>query len=182
MTTPEQRGVTTGVIAACRDCSSICGYSCCIHALPDHPKFGPENAILMYPGEWDRATDRPREHLVITLDDFHGGKLAYCNREHFDQSKCRPDHNFKPLDCQSYPFAPAFEGGKLVLRIDSKRCPLARQHLHAHYHYILGRWNLAIMQNPIVAEWIKQLVLPSYVAFDPPNIVDERPNEPRFPQ
>lgn len=159
--------VIDGQISGCRECSSICHYRCCDQSKPDAPDYSHENAILLYPGEWEVVANETRRHLLITLDDFHGGKLAYCDKENFDQSQCHPEHNFKPLDCESYPFAPVIRDGELQLIIDSGRCPLPVEQLAHHARYVLRRWQEAIDRNPAVAEWISALELLHYVPYKP---------------
>lgn len=156
-----------GQIVGCKECSSICHYRCCDQARSaDAPDFGPENAVLLYPGEWEAVSEEMRRHFIITMDNFNRGKLAYCDRENFDQSQCHPLRNFKSLDCESYPFAPAIRDGKLQLVIDSGRCPLPVQQLDKHAKYVLKRWQEAMDKNPAVAEWISALEMPHYVSYD----------------
>ncbi len=156
-----------GLIDGCHRCSYICGYRCCHQSLPDDGDFGPGNSILLYPDEWDLVTEETKKHLIITMENFDGGKLAYCDGKHFDQSKCHPSRNFKPLDCESYPFAPAIKDGKLVLLVDVKRCPLSAVQLRKHYDYVIARWKKVLEKNPDVTDWIKSLPLPEYVPYDP---------------
>lgn len=161
--------IIEGQIVGCKECSSICHYRCCDQAKADAPDFGHENAILLYPGEWEAVSSETRQHLLITMENFKGGKLAYCDRENFDQSQCHPLRNFKPLDCESYPFAPVIRNGQLQLTIDSERCPLPVQQLADHARYILKRWQEAIDQNADVNQWISALELPHYVPYELPN-------------
>lgn len=161
--------IIEGQIVGCKECSIICHYRCCDQAKADAPDFSHENAILLYPGEWERVSSETRQHLLITMENFNGGKLAYCDRENFDQSQCHPLRNFKPLDCESYPFAPVIRNGQLQLTIDSERCPLPVQQLADHARYILKRWQEAIDQNADVTQWISALELPHYVPYELPN-------------
>lgn len=155
-----------GVIDGCTACSSKCHYGCCSQLTPDDPLFGPESSIMLYPGEWEGVSEAVRAHLRITLDNFREGKLAYCDKDTFDQSKCSPMRNFKPLDCQSYPFAPAFEEGNLILKIDAKKCPLDPESLRGHYRVILMKWQEVIQRNPAVELWIQSLDLKGYMPYD----------------
>ncbi len=156
-----------GKIEGCTECSRECHYGCC-HQLKAHdPSFGPQNSIMLYPGEWESVRGDTRRHLLITLDDYNGGKLAYCDRENFDQSACNPTNNFKPLDCESYPFAPAFEGNELCLHVDRQKCPLSVDQLRAHYVTILAKWREVIGTNPAVEKWVRSLDLADYVRYEP---------------
>jgi len=155
-------GQEEGGILGCSECSHVCHYRCCDQSRPEDPDFGPENSILLYPGEWEGVREDIRSHLLITMEDYNGGKLAYCDRENFDQSSCHPERNFKPLDCMSYPFAPAIRDGELCLLIDSKRCPLPEEQLQSHAIMIRRKWEEAIAENPAVADWIGQLSLEDY--------------------
>lgn len=158
--------IVGGQIVGCKECSSICHYRCCDQAKADAPDFSHENAILLYPGEWEAVEHETRRHLLITIHNFNGGKIAYCDKENFDQSQCHPERNFKPLDCESYPFAPIIRDGTVHLIIDSGRCPLPVQQLSDHARFILRRWQEAIEKNPAVAEWISALELPNYVPYN----------------
>lgn len=161
--------IVDGQIVGCKECSSICHYRCCDQARSaDAPDFSHENAVLLYPGEWEAVSEEMRRHFIITMDNFNGGKFAYCDRENFDQSQCHPLRNFKSLDCESYPFTPAIRDGKLQLLIDSERCPLPVQQLADHARYILKRWQEVIDRNPDVAQWISSLELPHYVPYELP--------------
>lgn len=154
-----------GKIQDCSALSSICHYRCCDQARPGEGDPDPENAVLLFPGEYEAVSERARRHLLVVLGDFHGGKLTYCDRDNFDQSSCHPDRNLKPLDCQSYPFAPVIREGELALVIDSNRCPLPSVQLAAHAAFILKRWKEVIEQNPAVADWIASLKLPHYISY-----------------
>lgn len=160
--------IVEGQLSGCKECSHICHYRCCDQAKADAPDFGQENSILLYPGEWESVADETRRHLLITMNDFNSGKLAYCDRENFDQSTCHPHRNFKPLDCESYPFAPVMRDGTLQLVIDSQRCPLPVEQLTNHAKYVLQRWQRVIDENPDVAAWISALKLPNYVSYETP--------------
>jgi len=157
--------IISGQIVGCTECSDICHYRCCDQSKAGDPDFSHENSILLYPGEWESVAEETRKHLLITMGNFNGGKLAYCDRDNFDQSKCHPLNNFKPLDCETYPFAPVIRDGKLNLIIDSSRCPLPVSQLENHAIYILKRWQEAIDQNPDVTQWISALDLPHYIPY-----------------
>lgn len=159
-----------GNINACAACSHICGYGCCHQALPHEADFGPENSILLYPGELEAAAEETRRHILVTADNFNNGKLGYCDRDHFDQSKCSAEKNFKPLDCQSYPFFPVIKDGKLILKIDKKRCPLGTDALLRHYESVLRKWEEVIAKNPAVKEWIVSFQLEGYTDFNPASL------------
>ncbi len=163
MNTPDN---TNGKIDSCADCSHICGYGCCHQSLPHELDFGPESSLLICPGEVEDVTADVRTHIIITTEDFHGGKLGYCDRDNFDQSSCNPERNFKPLDCQSYPFFPTFVDGNLVLVVDSKRCPLPTRSLFAHHDKVLRLWRNLVEKKPEISLWIQQLNLQGYQPFN----------------
>lgn len=122
----------------------------------------------MYPGEWDQEPNERKEHIIISDDNDHGGKLGYCDKENFDQSQCNPLQNFKPLDCHSYPFFPVIVDGQLKLSIDSKRCPLSKdiEKLRDHYRFILSEWLKAIENDESVKTWIESISLDGYEVID----------------
>lgn len=159
-----------GSINACASCSHICGYGCCHQALPHEEDFGSESSILLYPGELEAAAEETRRHILITAENFRGGKLGYCDRDNFDQSECSMDRNFKPLDCQSYPFFPAMRDGKLILLIDKKRCPLPIDALLRHYEWVLQKWAVVIAEDPAVKKWITSFELERYAEFNPTSV------------
>jgi hypothetical protein len=165
MSKDAEKNIGLGQIIDCYNHGKTCGYNCCKQSKPDEPDFGPDNALLLYPGEYESAAATTRNHILIVLEDFHGGKLGYCDRDYFDQSGCRAESNFKPLDCQSYPFAPAIVGDGLVLMVDAKRCPLQRKTLELHYRTIMAKWNESIQKNPEIIRWIKKLNLQNYEKF-----------------
>lgn len=156
---------SSGKIEACQACSSQCGYGCCHQAKPGESDFGPESALLLYPGELDGVAQDFRRHILITGENFNGGQLGYCDRENFDQSQCDPERNYKPLDCQSYPFAPAIVDGQLTLVVDDKRCPLPKHILDAHYRSTLAKWQSALDSNPAVRSWVEALNLKGYSSY-----------------
>ncbi|MFH1284104.1 MAG: hypothetical protein ABIH78_00755 [Candidatus Peregrinibacteria bacterium] len=154
-----------GQISDCAPLSHICSFDCCNQDSPSEPPR-PESSILLYPGEIEAITTERKRHITITLDDFNGGKLGYCNPAILNQATCNPENNFKPLDCQSYPFAPAFGGGSLILLVDRKRCPLGLGALRTHYESILEKWREAIQKNSYVRQWIESLDLNGYEEFN----------------
>jgi hypothetical protein len=158
--------IDNGKIDACIGCSSICGFRCCHQSNLHEEAFGPENAILLYPGEIDEVSRATRAHIQITNEDFNGGKLGYCDRENFDQSTCDPTKNFKPLDCRSYPFFPTIVNGELKLLIDKERCPLPSLILQRHYDDILKLWTDLLVQKPELENWIKGFNLQGYTEFN----------------
>ena len=154
-----------GKIEACIACSSQCGFGCCHQAKPGEPDFGPESSLLLYPGELDDVDPELRAHILIIQAAYNGGQLGYCDREHFDQASCDPSQNYKPLDCQSYPFAPAFIGGDLVLVVDDHRCPLPGRILDAHYRSTLAKWQTVLDTNKSVRTWVEALNLKGYSPY-----------------
>ena len=154
-----------GKIDACISCSSQCGFGCCHQAKPGEADFGPESSLLLYPGELDEVDPELRAHILITQEAYNGGQLGYCDREHFDQASCDPSRNYKPLDCQSYPFAPAYVDGELVLLVDDVRCPLPKRILDAHYRGTLAKWQAVIDRNPTVRTWVENLHLKGYSPY-----------------
>ena len=154
-----------GAIQDCKAKCDICNFDCCNQDSPLEP-IRPESSLLIYPGELEAVTDERRKHIIVTLDNFNGGKLGYCDPNILDQSKCNSEKNYKTLDCQSYPFAPTFKNGKLTLLVDRKRCPLSTEALKMHYKPILERWEDVVKKNPSVKEWIEALNLQEYEEFD----------------
>lgn len=157
-----------GYIEGCQRCSQECHYRCCDQSQPGDIDYSPENGILLYPGEWEKAQGLFRQHLLITLADHHGGKIVACDRDSFDQSRCHPSRNFKPLDCQSYPFFPVMtEAGEIDLAVDTARCPLTRNlvGLKAHYEETLRRWRELAQNNEEVQAWIAAIHLPGYQLY-----------------
>lgn len=161
---PGRDGIesVTGKIAGCAACSAVCGYQCCQQFKPGSPLFRRESCIQLYPGEWEQQSQEMRDHLDIVGEDQHGGMLAYCDPERFDQTRCDPSRNFKPLDCQSYPFAPMLRDGALVLVVDSRYCPLGREALTLHYQVIYDRWSNLLRQDARLTSWIGSLPLNGY--------------------
>ncbi|MDD4352144.1 MAG: hypothetical protein PHU71_04145 [Candidatus Gracilibacteria bacterium] len=157
-----------GYILGCQNNSDICHYRCCDQSTTTSYDFCQENAILLYPGEWEKEVKERKKHILISDDDNHTGKLGYCDKENFDQSQCNPLQNFKPLDCHSYPFFPVIADGKLKLAIDSKRCPLSKdiQQLREHYRFILNEWMRVVGNNEKVKTWIGNISLDGYEIID----------------
>jgi hypothetical protein len=159
----------SGTISACSSCSNICHYHCCKQQLPrDGENPDPSNSLLLYPGEWETQSKERKQHIRIMANHV-GGKLGYCDAEKIDQSQCAPLRNFKPLDCKSYPFFPAFVNNELVLLKD-RRCPLTPEnedHLDEHYLIVLKTWKRLITENPQIAIWIMSLSLPDYDVYYP---------------
>lgn len=160
----ESATAAKGVILACRDYAHICGYRCCDQAGPDDPDNDPTNSILLYPGE-AAASNRSRRHLAIYDDSGHGAR-ARCQSEAFDQASCDSERNFKPLDCQSYPFFPTIADGQLGLLKDT-RCPLPHSVLQEHYHCTVHRWRELIGAQAEIGTWIAGVMLNTYERFHP---------------
>lgn len=154
-----------GQIAECTALSHICSFNCCNQDSPNEPTK-PESSILLYPGEIESVAAERKRHIIITLNDFHGGKLGYCDPTILNQSECNPEKNFKPLDCRSYPFAPAFRNGALILLVDRRRCPLGLKALRAHHGLILEKWKEIIQKKSDVRQWIEALDLNGYEEFN----------------
>ena len=154
-----------GIIKGCEQLASICNYRCCDHNIDylDQPAK-PIDSILLYPGEWEGVSADRKKHLIIVNEDFHGGKLAYCNRHCFDQSKCDPENNFKPLDCFTYPLLPQFVDNQLQFAKDFLRCPLTArpERLVEHEQSIAPIWELLTQYNQRISTWMKALSLKGY--------------------
>lgn len=155
-----------GQTTLCISLKAQCKYNCCRQSLPTEDDFCPDNALLLYPGEFEAASEETRRHIQITMADFNGGKLGYCDETNFDQSNCDVKTNFKPLDCQSYPFAPAIKDGHLILKIDPKRCPLPKKNIATLYEATLRKWKAVIEKNPHVIKWIEKLNLVNYEKYE----------------
>lgn len=154
-----------GQITDCTLLKHICGFDCCHQDSSDEP-IRPESSLLLYPGELESVVAEKRRHIIVTLDDFNGGKLGYCNPIILNQSACDPKNNLKPLDCQSYPFAPAFRNGNLILLVDRKRCPLGLGALREHHGSILKKWEEIIQKKSDVRRWVEALDLNGYEDFN----------------
>lgn len=163
---PDKSINNGGQIADCINLGHICGFDCCNQDAPGGVAR-PESSLLLYPGELEAVVADRRRHIVVTLDDFNGGKLGYCNPAVLSQSACSPEVNFKSLDCQSYPFAPAFSDGELILLVDKRRCPLSLASLMAHHRSILDKWGMVVQKNPEARRWIEMLNLQGYEKFNP---------------
>ena len=159
-------GTETGRILHCQDCSPVCHYRCCDQSKPGDSDFGLDNAVLLYPGEWELTRDETRRHILITVEDFNAGKIGRCDRENFDQSQCDPTRNYKPLDCMTYPLTPTMHEGKLAFLIDP-RCPLVQGNLQAHLERVRRRWEQVLASDTRVATWISSLKIKGYVPYIP---------------
>ena len=157
-----------GYILGCQSKSGQCHYRCCDQSKITSDDFCQENAILLYPGEWEAEKNKSKKHITISDDQFYSGKLGYCDKDNFDQSKCNPLLNFKPLDCKSYPFFPIIVDGKIKLTIDSARCPLSEniEELRQHFRVILSEWIEITENNELVRSWIKNINLTGYKIVD----------------
>jgi len=149
----------------CAKYAHICKYKCCDQSREKGERIKHNNAILLYPGEYE-AAKKYRKHILV-LKEFNRGKLRYCDRANFDQSKCSDRANFKPLDCKSYPFFPAIIEGKLILLKDSG-CPISvtSEDLRRHHNEALSLWKSLVEKRPDITEWIKSLRLDGYVRYD----------------
>ncbi|MGX9725973.1 MAG: hypothetical protein ACTFAK_01250 [Candidatus Electronema sp. VV] len=155
--------IEQGLISGCQKMSTTCQYRCCDQSKVTSDDFCQENSILMYPGEWEKQDSKKRDHILVSDDNFYGGKLGYCDKEHFDQSKCDPLKNFKSLDCRSYPFFPVFEEEILKLAID-ERCPLPRdtEELRQHYRFILNEWRKITEESEEIRRLINKISIDGY--------------------
>lgn len=148
----------TGTILNCSRHSKECGYRCCDQEIPTSTSVCRESMILLFPGEWEH-TKLSTTHLITTELQADGGRLAVCDRINFDQSKCNSSSNFKPLDCQSYPFSPVLVDHKLRLALDMNRCPLSRniRDLQPHYKKVHSYWEQLIINSPIIYNWVANM-------------------------
>lgn len=165
MNTPNNTIREDGQTIICDSLGVQCGHNCCKQSMPIEEDYCPDNALLLFPGEFEAASEETRRHVLITMDDFNGGKLGFCDRANFDQSHCDARTNFKPLDCQSYPFAPAIKDGHLILRIDRKRCSIPDETIAALYKPTLQKWKAVIAKNPHVIKWIERLNFVNYEEY-----------------
>lgn len=161
----------SGKMNLCSQYAHICRYKCCDQSQEKGEEIKLNNAILLYPGEYETA-ERNKDHIKI-LKEFNRGNLGYCDRLHFDQSKCSEELNFKPLDCKSYPFFPAIVGEQIVMLKDSA-CPIPIENgeLKKHYEEILAVWKKLVEERPEVKEWINSLNLTQYgyVRYEPASL------------
>lgn len=163
---PDKSINNGGQIEDCVNLGRICSFDCCNQDAPDDVAR-PESSLLLYPGELEAVVADRRKHIVVTLNDFNGGKLGYCDPIILDRFTCDLETNFKSLDCQSYPFAPAFSNGELILLVDRRRCPLSLASLMSHHRSILDKWKMVAQGNPEVRRWIEMLSLRGYEEFNP---------------
>ncbi len=144
-----------GALSDCSQHAKECGYRCCDQDVLISFETCRENMILLYPGELE-TTRLPKAHLITTDVQTGGGRFAACDRVNFDQSSCNSVCNFKPLDCQSYPFSPILVNGQLRLMLDAGRCPLSREliSLKAHYNKIHTHWEQLIANDFRIYCWV----------------------------
>jgi hypothetical protein len=133
-----------GLISRCDTRSSDCHYRCCVFT---------DNYIVLYPGEYEK-TDKDKNHLIITDNNYFGGKKAVCTR------RCT-ETSFKPLDCQSYPYFPRINKEGKIEIIVGKKCPLIKGELETHRTNVIGAWSLLI-KNEGILEWLKKVELVGY--------------------
>ncbi|HYC27811.1 MAG TPA: hypothetical protein VEB42_03330 [Chitinophagaceae bacterium] len=128
-----------------------CNYTCCT--------FNQSNYIVMYPGEFEEARQRGESlsHLVITDENYHGGKKAVCKAVH--GQTC--DNGYKPLDCQSYPLFPALENEDLSF-IRGIKCPLINSDLIGHSLFVKNKWQVLMDVNNDVKIWLSKVTLVGY--------------------
>lgn len=152
-------------INKCKQLSSICNYWCC-HQCKKIIDNSPENSLILFPGEVDNLNSKYISHIEIKEENFNWWKLWYCKREYFYQSNCSLDVNYKPFDCQSYPFFPTIINWKLELMIDSK-CPLFQEieSLKEHYLYIYNMWSNLIKENNKITSWLSSFELEWYKIY-----------------
>lgn len=129
-------------ITKCIQYSSICHFSCCNHT--DNSPF----SLWMYPGEYENAS-LEKNHIIVTGFQ-NGAVLGKCKCTSEQRRMCDGTAWFKPLDCWSYPFFPAISEGKLVLRIDVTRCPLANScDLSEYYSQVYRAWQSVIRDKNV---------------------------------
>lgn len=159
----------SGKVSYCLKHSAICNFDCCCHSNPKiNESIIPQSSILLAPGELKGK--QGTNHIFITMNNYFGGSLGFCDPEKIDQSQCDSSLNYKPLDCQSYPFFPRLIDGLLVLYKDS-RCPLGEKNpieLQKMYSKVISLWS-EIIKDPNVQIWVNQVELLSYRLYTPQN-------------
>ena len=142
----------SGKIYACREKSKTCGYKC--------GSFS-DNYIVMYPGEYE-MTELKKDHLQIIENNYWGGKKVICTTRCFDE-------DYKPIDCQSYPYFPFVDmDNNIKIQIGTK-CPLTKNELLNHKEHFLKNWEFLLSEQ--IIEWIKHINLIGY------KTIEDWPNE-----
>ena len=155
----------------CGQYANACNYKCCQQDSGGESELSPGNYLLIYPEELADKSESICKHIKLVSDNFYGGSLGFCDAKIIDQSGCCTSKNFKPLDCRSYPFVPAFINQELVLIAD-KRCPIVQERelnkkkLDELYQGVISAWRRAVLKNEKVAGWIKSLDLPTYELYE----------------
>ena len=134
----------SGLIEACNNHAPQCKYKCC--------KFS-DNYIVLYPGEFEKSKLN-KNHLRIVDDDYLGGKKAVCTKH------CTKD-DFKPVDCQTYPYFPKIDQSGNIEILIGKKCPLVRNELINHRKEFFKFWRNLIKNNQI-REWVRNVQLIGY--------------------
>jgi len=151
------------LITWCQKQAETCKYWCCNQSNVWEIDDCPENSILLYPWEVEHTSKSLLDCISIKNENFFWGKLWYCKKEKFDQSKCDEKLNLKSLDCQSYPFFPRIVNWMLKLAIDS-RCPLHinTNDLKFHHDIVYKNRSQLIKNDKSIAERISSISLPTY--------------------
>ena len=113
MTNTGQTVLTdNGVLLACTQRQSICGYACC--------KFSAGNWIMLLPDEYQQAKQQglKAEHLSINAEHTQ----AICHKP------CQKG-DLKPIDCSWYPLFPANVSATKFLVADHRKCPIPNHEL-----------------------------------------------------
>ena len=92
--------------------------------------------------------------MRIIDNDYHGGKKVICLR------RCAED-DFKPLDCESYPYFPKFNQNGQIEFLKGNKCPLLKEELTEHRKTCLNIWQ-ELLKDQKVRVWLKKVVLVGY--------------------
>lgn len=142
-----------------------CGFRCC--------EFHAGNYIVLYPDELEEARSKgtATEHLIITDENYNGGKKAVCTAKY---GICC-DGGLKPFDCISYPFFPVIDEAtrQITGRIRGKKCPLRSDQEAEHWVKVRGLWTELVHRKPEVAPWLAKVEMVGYTPVE--RVARERP-------
>ncbi len=131
-------------IKACEKHLGMCNYTCCSFQ---------DNYIVLYPDELE-TTRLNTEHLKIIDDNYHGGKKAIC-------LKPCTEKDFKPFDCEIYPYFLHMSETGEVKFLKGKKCPLKKKELIHHKKDCLNKFK-KLIKNQKIFEWQRNLELIGY--------------------
>lgn len=151
-------------IKGCKIYGHVCQYKCCNHGT------GSSYYIWMYPGEYENSLKR-KNHIEI-IGKNNGATLGRCKCKDYEKERCDGKEWFKPLDCWSYPFFPFIEEGRLILKVDSSRCPMVeKEDLEEQYVQVYKIWEELIC-NEKIYHCIDSMTMNGYSIYTPKRIIE----------